>query len=116
MLKTVSRRSNCAGSSARAAHTCDITLTSHVASHSASGASGPPGGPGTWLLRFPGTGPDLIVEIEPITTEDCDHRFEAKGHDPGAKLRHLAQVRHATCTGPVCRRPAASCDYEHNTP
>ena len=28
-----------------------------------------------------------------------------RGHDPGVKLRHLSQVRHATCTGPICRRP-----------
>ncbi len=46
----------------------------------------------------------------------CDHRHEAKGHDPGVLLRHLAQVRHATCTGPGCRRPATSCDFEHNIP
>ena len=26
------------------------------------------------------------------------------------------QVRHATCTSPVCRRPASQCDFEHNTP
>jgi hypothetical protein len=77
---------------------------------------GPPGGHGTWLLRVPGTGPDLIIDLHPLTTENCDHRFEAKGHDPSARLRHLAQIRHATCTGPVCRRPAASCDYEHNVP
>jgi hypothetical protein len=31
-------------------------------------------------------------------------------------LRHLAQVRHAACTGPGCRRPAAHCDFEHNIP
>ena len=31
-------------------------------------------------------------------------------------LRHLTQIRHATCTSPVCRRPAAQCDHEHNTP
>ena len=31
-------------------------------------------------------------------------------------LRHLAQVRHATCTGPGCRRPASGCDFEHNIP
>jgi len=31
-------------------------------------------------------------------------------------LRHLAQVRHATCTGPGFRRPAVNCDFEHNTP
>ena len=46
----------------------------------------------------------------------CDHRHEAKGHDPGVLLRHLAQVRHATCTGPGCRRPSTSADFEHNVP
>jgi hypothetical protein len=72
--------------------------------------------PGTWRLRVPGTGPDLLVRFDPVDTERCDHRFEAKGHDPGARLRHLTQVRHATCTGPWCRRPATRCDFEHNTP
>jgi hypothetical protein len=71
---------------------------------------------GTWRLRIPGDGPDLLVTFDPVTTQECDHRFQAKGHDPGVKLRHLTQVRHATCTGPWCRRPAASCDFEHNTP
>ena len=77
---------------------------------------GPPGGYGAWRLRTPGPGPDLIVTIDPITTDPCDHRHETSRHDPGARLRHLAQVRHATCTSPVCRRPAAQCDLEHNTP
>jgi hypothetical protein len=57
---------------------------------------GPPGGYGTWRLRTPGPGPDLIVAIDPLTTHDCDHRFESRGHDPGVRLRHLSQVRHAT--------------------
>jgi hypothetical protein len=77
---------------------------------------GPPGGCGTWRLRTPGPGPDLIVELHSLDTRDCGHRFQAKGHDPGAKLRHLAQVRHVTCTSPVCRRPAGQCDFEHNIP
>ncbi|HET9971565.1 MAG TPA: DUF222 domain-containing protein [Streptosporangiaceae bacterium] len=77
---------------------------------------GPPGGLGTWRLRTPGPGPDLIVELHPLTTENCDHRFAAAGHDPGVKLRHLAQIRQATCVSPVCRRPAAQCDFEHNIP
>jgi Domain of unknown function (DUF222) len=77
---------------------------------------GPPGGYGTWRLRIPGGGPDLIVEIDSLTTEPCEHRHEARGHDPGVRLRHLSQVRHATCTSPVCRRPAWNCDFEHNTP
>jgi hypothetical protein len=77
---------------------------------------GPPGEYGTWRLRTPGTGPDLIISLNPITTDPCDHRHETSRHDPGARLRHLSQVRHATCTSPVCRRPAAQCDHEHNIP
>src|SRR5579859_3152859 len=50
----------------------------------------PPGGYGTWRLRVGGE--ELTVIIDPVTTEECDHRFQAKGHDPGVKLRHLAQV------------------------
>jgi hypothetical protein len=80
------------------------------------GREGPPGGYGIWRLRTSGDGPDLIIDLCPLGTEPCDHRFQANGHDPGVKLRHLAQVRHATCTSPVCRRPAAACDFEHNTP
>jgi hypothetical protein len=85
-------------------------------SFTAAGRDGPPGGYGTWRLRTPGNGPDLIIELHPLTTDACDHRFQANGHDPGVKLRHLAQIRHATCTSPVCRRPAATCDLEHNIP
>jgi hypothetical protein len=77
---------------------------------------GPPGGYGTWRLRTPGPGPDLIITLESLTTDPCDHRHQASGHDPGVRLRHLIQVRNATCTSPVCRRPAAQCDVDHNTP
>jgi hypothetical protein len=77
---------------------------------------GPPGGLGTWRLRTPGPGPDLIVELHSLSTQGCDHRFAAQGHNPGVKLRHLAQIRHATCVSPVCRRPASQCDFEHNIP
>jgi hypothetical protein len=78
---------------------------------------GGPGGYGTWRLStgIPGQR-DLIVIIEPVTTDPCDHRREAAGHDPGVMLRHLAEVRYATCTGPACRRPAAQADFEHNVP
>jgi hypothetical protein len=80
-----------------------------------AGRDGPPGRYGTWRLQTPGTGPDLIITVDSLTTDPCDHRLEAQGHDPGVKLRHLSQIRHATCTSPVCRRPAAQCDVEHNT-
>jgi len=81
-----------------------------------AGRDGPPGGYGTWRLRTPGPGPGLIVTLDPIGTDPCEHRFQASGHDPGVKLRHLSEVRHATCTAPACRRPAATCDFEHNVP
>jgi len=77
---------------------------------------GPPGGYGTWRLRTPGDGPDLITTLESLTTDPCDHRHETSRHDPGVRLRHLIQVQNATCTSPVCRRPAAQCDTDHNTP
>jgi len=78
---------------------------------------GPPGGYGTWRLAtgIPGQ-PDQIISLGPIATGECDHRHEARGHDPGVTLRHLSQVRHTTCTAPTCRRPATQCDFEHNTP
>ena len=69
---------------------------------------GPPDGHGTWRLRTPGPGPDWIVAIDTLDTRDCQHRYESRGHDPGVRLRHLSQVRHATCTSPVCRRPACA--------
>jgi hypothetical protein len=81
-----------------------------------AGRDGLPGGYGTWRLRTPGPGPGLIVTLDPLTTDPCEHRHQARGHDPGARLRHLSQVRHATCTSPICRRPATHCDFEHNIP
>ena len=86
-------------------------------SFTATGQHGPPGGYGAWRLYTGVGGPrDLIVALDPVTTQDCDHRFAAGGHDPGVKLRHLSQIRYATCTGPVCRRPSTQSDFEHNTP
>jgi hypothetical protein len=78
--------------------------------------AGPNDGYGTWRLRTPGCGPDLIIDLEPIAGPDCDHRHESRGHDPGVKLKHLTQIRYATCTAPGCRRPASQSDYEHNIP
>ncbi len=81
----------------------------------ATGEPGPPGGYGRWRLSTGGQR-DLLIDIHPVALDECDHRFEARGHDPGVKLRHLTQIRHATCVGPTCRRPAGNCDFEHNIP
>jgi hypothetical protein len=82
-----------------------------------TGGPGPPGGYGTWQLStgIPGQ-PGLVISIGPVAIDTCDHRHQASGHDPGALLRHLTQIRHATCTAPGCRRPAARCDTDHSTP
>jgi Domain of unknown function (DUF222) len=86
---------------------------------------GPAGGSGfsltrqggrTWRLQTPGPEPDQLIDVEPLTTDPCAHRHQAAGHDPGVKLAHLTRIRYARCTAPCCRRPAAQCDYEHNTP
>jgi hypothetical protein len=86
-------------------------------SFTATGGHGPPGGYGTWRLStgIPGQR-DQVITIGPVATDECDHRHQARGHDPGVLLRHLTEVRHATCTAPTCRRPASQCDFEHNTP
>jgi hypothetical protein len=77
----------------------------------------PSGGYGTWRFSTGIAGQrDLLIAIGPLPNGECDHRHEARGHDPGVLLRHLAEVRHATCTGPGCRRPAGRCDFEHNIP
>ncbi|HEU5387041.1 MAG TPA: DUF222 domain-containing protein [Streptosporangiaceae bacterium] len=78
---------------------------------------GPPGGYGTWRFTTGVPGQRTwIFTIDPIPAGDCDHRYEASGHDPGVKLRHLTQIRHATCTGPMCERPSGRADFEHNIP
>jgi hypothetical protein len=45
---------------------------------------GPPDGYGTWRLRIPRPGPGMTITLDPLTTDNCDHRFQAKGHDPGS--------------------------------
>jgi hypothetical protein len=79
-----------------------------------AGEPGPAGGYGIW--RFTAGQQDMLIEIGPLPAGECDHRWQARGHDPGVMLRHLTEVRNATCTGPGCRRPAARCDFEHNVP
>ena len=78
---------------------------------------GPPGGHGTWRLTtgIPGQRA-WILDIDPLPAGHCDHRYQAAGHDPGTRLRHLTTIRHATCTGPMCERPSGRADFEHNIP
>jgi hypothetical protein len=58
---------------------------------------------------------DLVFQLENLAGP-CDHKLEAKGHEPGVKLRHLTGILNACCTLPPCRRPHETSDYEHSTP
>ena len=76
---------------------------------------GPPGGHGSWTLTLPGGG-NLSVELQPVPTFGCDHRFESHDYQPNDTLRHLVQVRDGNCTFPPCSRHARESDFEHATP
>ena len=58
---------------------------------------------------------DLVFALENLVGP-CDHRYEAAGHDPGVKLKHLTGILNQHCTFPPCRRPHHQSDYEHSTP
>jgi len=73
-------------------------------------------GYGTWLIEPAGGGQALIVSLRPVSTDPCDHRMQTAAHDPGRELREVTNLRYHACTNPVCRRPAAHCDWEHNIP
>jgi len=78
-----------------------------------SGRAGPDGGFGSWVLTLPGAPLPFTVDIGPVPTYDCDHRYASTGYAPSGKLRHLIQARTATCAAPDCDRPAAACDLDH---
>jgi len=63
----------------------------------------------------PGTGSGWTVQVtaEPIATTHCDHPNQEAGYRLSPGLQRLLRARSATCTGPGCRRPAASCDLDH---
>jgi Domain of unknown function (DUF222) len=81
-----------------------------------SGKPGPVGGFGSWLLTLPGQAGEFTVDLHPVPSGECDHRYESSGHDPGGLLRHLVHVRDGTCGFPTCGRPAREADFEHAVP
>ena len=75
---------------------------------------GPPDGHGKWTLTLP-HGRNLTVELRPVPTFGCDHRYESHAYQPSDTLRHLIQIRDGECTFPPCSRHARECDFEHAT-
>ena len=70
---------------------------------------GPPGGYGTWRLRTPGPGPDLIINLDPGHHRPLRPPLRNQRPRPRGQAPAPVQIRHATCTSPICRRPAAQC-------
>lgn len=77
--------------------------------------AGPPDGYGTWTLALP-NGRNLVVELRPVPTFECDHRYESHAYQPNDTLRHLVQIRDGDCTFPTCSRHARESDFEHAIP
>jgi hypothetical protein len=75
------------------------------------GRGQPPGG----LSAFRDAG-TLTLTVSPLAQDNCDHRYQEPGYQPGRRLRHLITARTPTCTAPGCRRPAARCDLDHTVP
>jgi hypothetical protein len=78
--------------------------------------AGPPGPPPTSPRGQPPAGPSdrtWTFTMTLLDNGDCDHAWQTPAYQPTHRLRHLVQVRHATCTFPGCRRPAAQCDQDH---
>jgi hypothetical protein len=90
------------------------------------GRTGGPGPPGTGTIRLDisaltgnnthaGGAGELEFTMENLAGP-CDHAYQAAGHDPGVKLRHLTGILNQYCTFLTCRRPHRTCDYEHSKP
>jgi hypothetical protein len=90
-------------------------------SHSGHWAFIPRGSPAasdgfsTWALVIPG-GREFTVRLDPVSTLECDHRYESHSYEPSDRLRHLVQIRDGVCTFPPCNRHARESDFEHALP
>jgi len=73
-------------------------------------------GPGTGTAREPearAAGKTWTFSLTLLAGSDCEHARETAAYRPSPGLRHLVEIRHATCTYPGCRRPATHCDADH---
>ncbi len=59
------------------------------------------------------SGETWTFTLTSLTGGDCDHSWETPAYRPSPALRHLIEIRHATCVFPGCRRPAVQCDADH---
>jgi len=75
---------------------------------------GPAPPPGTALPADTSWLQNLTLRL--LQTGTCTHPCQTPAYRPGTALRHLIEIRHATCTHPGCRRAATRCDMDHTVP
>jgi hypothetical protein len=86
------------------------------------GEHNPQRGPGPLPAPPPGPVPPADTSwlrnltLSLLQTGACTHSRETSAYRPGAALRHLIEIRHATCTHPGCGRAATRCDLDHTVP
>jgi hypothetical protein len=51
-----------------------------------------------------------------LERDPCSHARQTAAYRPSPALRHLIEIRQATCTFPGCLRPATQCDKDHTVP
>lgn len=70
------------------------------------GSTAPPGG----------TTEPWTITLQAIEASECAHTRQTPAYQPTPALRHIIQIRQATCAFPGCRRPAERCDHDHTIP
>ena len=87
-------------------------------SFTATDQPGPPGGYGTWTFSTGTPGQrDLLVALEPIPDgQRAITGTRPRVTIPGSCSGTWPRSGTPRCTGPGCRRPATSADFEHNIP
>ncbi len=84
----------------------------------AGSSPGPPGSrtadPGTRFAAFRAWLAE--VNLQWLEAGHCTHPREHAAYKPPRSLRHLIEIRQATCSFPGCRRPSARSDLDHTVP
>jgi len=72
--------------------------------------------PATYGRPAPRVPASWTFTVSLLERDPCSHARQTAAYRPSPALRHLIEVRQATCTFPGCLRPATRCDKDHTVP